>query len=105
MMYVLASFNLDIQYSNASQARKQLQNVLTVEWDTHKTVLVEVPGAGPGSQYSPDVEMEGLGLNRNNEREGYGRLDEDHDDEHVSLLILCGHCAKTLTGRTHTTQT
>jgi hypothetical protein len=34
-----------------------------------------------------DMEMEGMGLNRNDrEREGYGRLDEDWDDEHVSCL-------------------
>jgi hypothetical protein len=68
------------------QARQQLQNVLTVEWDTHKTVLVEVPGAAPGQSRDMDMEMEGMGLNRNDrEREGYGRLDEDWDDEHVSL--------------------
>jgi hypothetical protein len=32
--------------------------------------------------------MEGLGLNRNNEREGYGRLDEDHDEDHVRTAII-----------------
>lgn len=69
------------------QARAQLQNVLTVEWDTHKTVLVEVPGAGSASQSSHDVEMEGLSLNRSNEREGYGRLEDDYED-HVSLATV-----------------
>ena len=57
--------------------------MLTVEWDTHKTVLVEVPGAGPEGARSPDMEMEGMGLTRGNERE-YGRLDDDWDDHDVS---------------------
>ena len=65
------------------QARKQIQNVLTVEWDTHKTVLVEVPGAPP---VDTDVEMEGMGLNRKDE--GYGRLDDDWDDHEVSLVPI-----------------
>ena len=64
------------------QARKQIQNVLTVEWDTHKTVLVEVPGAPP---VDTDVEMEGMGLNRKDE--GYGRLDDDWDDHEVGLSL------------------
>ena len=59
---------------------------MTVEWDTHKTVLVDVPGATPGG-VSPDVEMEGLGLNRRerdrDDREGYGRLEDDRDDDYV----------------------
>jgi hypothetical protein len=50
-------------------------------------VLVEVPGAAPGQSRDMDMEMEGMGLNRNErEREGYGRLDEDWDDENVSCL-------------------
>ena len=65
------------------QARKQIQNVLTVEWDTHKTVLVEVPGAPP---VDTDVEMEGMGLNRKDE--GYGRLDDDWDDHEVSPCLV-----------------
>jgi len=54
-----------------------------VEWDTHKTVLVEVPGAPP---VDADVEMEGMGLNRKDE--GYGRLDDDWDDHEVSLILV-----------------
>ena len=54
-----------------------------MEWDTHKTVLVEVPGAPP---VDADVEMEGMGLNRKDE--GYGRLDDDWDDHEVSLILV-----------------
>jgi len=69
------------------KARKQIQNVLTVEWDTHKTVLVEVPGAPPVER-DTEMEMEGMGLNRKDgDREhGYGRLDDDWDDHEVSLV-------------------
>lgn len=53
-----------------------LQNVLTVEWSGHKTVLVEVP-APSGPSESNEVEMLGMsssGRDNNN----YGRLsDED----------------------------
>lgn len=53
---------------------------MTVEWDTHKTVLVEVPGAPP---VDADVEMEGMGLNRKDNEREYGRLDDDWDDHEV----------------------
>lgn len=53
--------------------RGALQNVLTVDWSGHKTVLVEVPGSG--ASRSNEVEMNGMG-------EGdYGRLIDDDEDE------------------------
>lgn len=45
-------------------------------------MLVDVPGVN--HDRSPDVEMEGMGLNRRDEREGYGRLDDGDDDYLVS---------------------
>lgn len=51
-----------------------LQNVLTVEWEDHKTVLVKVPEAGP-SLPSNEVEMNGLGRDYAN----YGRLGDDDE--------------------------
>ncbi|ORY28501.1 hypothetical protein BCR39DRAFT_534974 [Naematelia encephala] len=62
-------------------ARGVLQNVLTVEWEGHKTVLVEVP-AGPNK--STDVEM--LGMGESSRGYGaYGRLGDDDDEERVAL--------------------
>lgn len=50
---------------------------------------MDVPGAVPGGR-SPDVEMEGLGLNRRekDDREGYGRLEDDRDDDYVVCSFL-----------------
>jgi hypothetical protein len=59
-----------------------LQNVLTVEWDTHKTVLVQVPGAG---EKGDNMEMEMGGMDRNGKRENYGRI---ADDEEVSSTFI-----------------
>ncbi|KAK4684414.1 hypothetical protein P7C73_g5765, partial [Tremellales sp. Uapishka_1] len=54
-------------------AKSTLQNVLTIEWSGHKTVLVEVPSiTGPKTD---EVEMSGMGSNA-----GYGRLMDDYDD-------------------------
>jgi len=56
-------------------ARGALQNVLTVEWSGHKTVLVELPPPS-GSSTSNDVELLGMGANgRDNDQ--YGRLSDD----------------------------
>ena len=60
-------------------AREALQNVLTVEWSGHKTVLVQVPDAQ--STRSNEVEMSGMGESGG----GYGRL---IDDEEVGWLDL-----------------
>jgi len=61
-------------------ARGALQNVLTVEWGNHKTVLVEVPQAG--SSRSNEVEMAGMSSRDYN---NYGRLGDDDEDERAYL--------------------
>jgi hypothetical protein len=73
---------LPSRYSNLNRqlmpqgTRGALQNVLTVDWSGHKTVLVEVPGSG--AHRSNEVEMNGMG-------EGdYGRL---IDDDEVSIAF------------------
>lgn len=66
--------------ADPSQAtRGALQNVLTVEWSGHKTVLVEVPS---GPSRSNEVELSPL---RDDSRSGagnngYGRLDDEDSD-------------------------
>ncbi|KAL7420521.1 hypothetical protein Q5752_004471 [Cryptotrichosporon argae] len=59
-----------------TEARAQLQNVLTVEWAGHKTVLVAVPEAGGASD---DVELE------DRARGEYGRLLDDEDSPSPAL--------------------
>ncbi|WWD18428.1 hypothetical protein CI109_102878 [Kwoniella shandongensis] len=60
-----------------TDARSQLQNALTVEWEGgNKTVLVDLPGTG---EKSNEVEMSGFGgANRGGD---YGRLMDDDEDE------------------------
>ena len=60
-------------------ARASLQHVLTVEWGEHKTVLLDIPQAGP----SKDSEMEMSGMVSRADYGDYGRL-IDEDDEEVS---------------------
>ncbi|ORX40146.1 hypothetical protein BD324DRAFT_616562 [Kockovaella imperatae] len=65
----------------SESARGALQNVLTVEWGTHKTVIIEVPQAGPSR--SNEVEM--YGMDTRADHGDYGRLlddDDDDEDEH-----------------------
>ncbi|KAK8858539.1 hypothetical protein IAR55_002766 [Kwoniella newhampshirensis] len=59
-----------------SDARNQLQNVLTVEWEgQNKTVLVDLPGP----EKSNEVEMSGFGSGSGGG--GYGRLTDDDEDD------------------------
>ncbi|GFZ45245.1 hypothetical protein JCM24511_02971 [Saitozyma sp. JCM 24511] len=66
--------------SGGTATRGALQNVLTVEWSGHKTVLVEVPS---GPSRSNEVELSPL---RDDSRSGagnngYGRLDDEDSDD------------------------
>lgn len=60
--------------ADIQSARNHLQNVLTVEWDNNKTVLVDVTGQNDPHR-SDDVELSGLTAPGN--RSEYGRLDDD----------------------------
>lgn len=64
-------------------ARGALQNVLTVEWSGHKTVLVEVPTSGPSR--SNEMEMSGMG-----DGGDYGRLIDD-DQVRVTVSLHYRH--------------
>lgn len=52
-----------------------MQDVLTVEWSGHKTVLVEVPAAAP----SRNSEVEMLGMGDRTVLGDYGRLEDDDE--------------------------
>lgn len=66
-------------------AREALQNVLTVEWSGHKTVLVQVPDAQ--STRSNEVEMSGMGESGG----GYGRLIDDEEGESTRFNTSRGY--------------
>ncbi|EIW73682.1 hypothetical protein TREMEDRAFT_59855 [Tremella mesenterica DSM 1558] len=76
--------------------RDALQNVLTVEWSGHKTVLVQVPG--PGDSRGGEMEMSGMGRDRDKSdrevgrgKEGYGKLDNWYDDQEERSHLTSHH--------------